>query len=133
VVETVIHGIGHQVLEQILVLSAEQVAGARTPGKASGDMINKGEPVFVIPHPNNQHKKVVFQSNRLIECGDEYLAYEADTDFGSSGSPVYNRQWEVVALHHATQMARHDQGRILARDGGLWDPSMGSKKSNTWI
>ena len=36
VVETVIHEIGHQTLEQILVLSAEQVAGARTPGKASG-------------------------------------------------------------------------------------------------
>jgi putative transposase len=37
VVENVIHELGHQMLEQILVLSAEQVAGARTPGKASGD------------------------------------------------------------------------------------------------
>jgi len=38
VVETVIHEIGHQTLEQILVLSAEQVAGTRTPGKTSGDI-----------------------------------------------------------------------------------------------
>jgi putative transposase len=38
VVETVIYEIGHQTLEQILVLSAEQVAGPRTPGKASGDI-----------------------------------------------------------------------------------------------
>lgn len=38
VVETVIHEIGHQTLEQILVLSAEQVAGPRTPGKTSGDI-----------------------------------------------------------------------------------------------
>ena len=38
VVETVIHEIGLQTLEQILLLSAEQVAGARTPGKASGDI-----------------------------------------------------------------------------------------------
>jgi putative transposase len=38
VVETVIHEVGHQMLEQILVLSAEQVAGTRTPGKASGDI-----------------------------------------------------------------------------------------------
>jgi putative transposase len=36
VVETVIHEIGHQTLEQILILSAEQVGGPRTPGKASG-------------------------------------------------------------------------------------------------
>ena len=38
VVESVIHQIGHQILEQVLVLSAEQVAGARTPGKASGEI-----------------------------------------------------------------------------------------------
>lgn len=38
VVETVIHEIGHQTLEQILILSAEQVAGPRTPGKARGDL-----------------------------------------------------------------------------------------------
>jgi transposase-like protein len=38
VVETVIHEIGHQTLEQILILSAEQVGGPRTPGKASGDI-----------------------------------------------------------------------------------------------
>jgi putative transposase len=42
VVETVIHEIGHQTLEQILILSAEQVAGARTPGKASGDIRHYG-------------------------------------------------------------------------------------------
>jgi hypothetical protein len=35
VLETVIHKIGHQTLQQILVLSAERVAGARTPGKAA--------------------------------------------------------------------------------------------------
>ena len=38
VVEEVIHEIGHQMLEQILMLSAEQVAGGRTPGKTSGDV-----------------------------------------------------------------------------------------------
>jgi putative transposase len=38
VVETVIHEIGIQSLEMILRLSAEQVAGPRTPGKASGEI-----------------------------------------------------------------------------------------------
>jgi hypothetical protein len=42
VVETVIYEIGHQTLEQILVLSAEQVAGTRTPGKASGEIRHHG-------------------------------------------------------------------------------------------
>lgn len=38
VVETVIHEIGVQTLEVVLRLSAEQVAGPRTPGKASGEV-----------------------------------------------------------------------------------------------
>ena len=36
VVESVIHELGHQMLKQILVLSAEQESGTRTPGKGSG-------------------------------------------------------------------------------------------------
>jgi putative transposase len=38
VVNSVIHEIGLQTIEMLLVLSAEQVAGARTQGKASGDI-----------------------------------------------------------------------------------------------
>jgi hypothetical protein len=42
VVETVLHEIQVQSLEAILALSAEQLAGARTPGKASGDIRHHG-------------------------------------------------------------------------------------------
>ena len=37
-VETVIHEIGVETLQMVLQLSAEQLAGPRTPGKASGDI-----------------------------------------------------------------------------------------------
>jgi len=42
VVETVIHQTGAQVIERILVLSAEQVAGPPTPGKVSGEICRHG-------------------------------------------------------------------------------------------
>jgi putative transposase len=42
VVESVIHQIGVEILEQILILSAEQVAGPRTPGKVSGEVCHHG-------------------------------------------------------------------------------------------
>ena len=29
------------------------------------------------------------------------LRYQTNTEDGSSGSPVFNREWRVVALHHA--------------------------------
>src|SRR5262249_30789464 len=37
-----------------------------------------------------------------VDVFDEFLHYEADTQPGSSGSPVFNDQWELVALHHAS-------------------------------
>jgi transposase-like protein len=42
VVDTVVHEIGVKTLELILALSAEQVAGPRTPGKASGEIRHYG-------------------------------------------------------------------------------------------
>jgi transposase-like protein len=42
VVDTVVHEIGVKALELILALSAEQVAGPRTPGKASGEIRHHG-------------------------------------------------------------------------------------------
>ncbi len=42
VVDTVVHEIGVKTLEVILALSAEQVAGPRTPGKASGEIRHYG-------------------------------------------------------------------------------------------
>ena len=36
---------------------------------------------------------------------DSFLHYEADTEPGSSGSPVFDDGWEVVALHHASVRA----------------------------
>lgn len=38
VVNSVIHELGRQTIELLLMLSAEQVAGPRTQGKASGDV-----------------------------------------------------------------------------------------------
>jgi putative transposase len=42
VIDTVVHEIGVKTLEVILALSAEQVAGPRTPGKASGEIRHHG-------------------------------------------------------------------------------------------
>jgi hypothetical protein len=41
-VEIVIRETGHQTVEVVLVLSAKQVSGTRTPGKASGDIRHHG-------------------------------------------------------------------------------------------
>ena len=68
-----------------------------------------GEPVNIIQHPRGRAKEIVFYSNRVQKISDNYIQYEADTDFGSSGSPVLNRQWQVVALHQAVLFEIKDE------------------------
>ncbi|QBE66444.1 serine protease [Pseudoduganella lutea] len=90
--------------------------------------VARGEPIFIIQHPLGKEKQVVLHGNRLIERDEAttVLVYEADTNSGSSGAPVYNRQWEVVALHHAPQIGRNPNGDVLAIDGSVWTEAHGA-------
>ncbi|MFC7105631.1 trypsin-like serine peptidase [Nonomuraea rubra] len=79
-----------------------------------------GEPVNIIGHPSGRLKEISIRENRLEARLDDFLHYETDTEPGNSGSPVFNDQWEVTALHHSGVPRTDDQGRILRRDGQPW-------------
>ncbi|MFI0405795.1 DNA/RNA non-specific endonuclease [Actinomadura sp. 3N508] len=61
-----------------------------------------GEFVTIVQHPRGDRKQVALRENRIVDIPERFLHYVADTEPGSSGSPVFNDQWEVVALHHAS-------------------------------
>lgn len=61
-----------------------------------------GECVTIVQHPRGEKKQIALRENRLIDMPETVVHYAADTEPGSSGSPVFNDQWEVVALHHAS-------------------------------
>ncbi len=61
-----------------------------------------GDFVTIVQHPQGDKKKVALRENRVVDVLEQFLHYETDTEPGSSGSPVFNDQWEVVALHHAS-------------------------------
>ncbi len=62
----------------------------------------KDSKVNIIQHPGNSvEPKYALTANSIIDKWGHYLYYTADTDKGSSGSPVLNQDWKVVALHHA--------------------------------
>ncbi|KOU61532.1 peptidase [Streptomyces sp. MMG1533] len=84
-----------------------------------------GEPVNVIGHPMGRLKEIALRDNMLQVRLDDFLHYKTDTEPGNSGSPVFNDQWEVVALHHSGVPRTDDQGRILRRDGQVWQPGDG--------
>jgi endonuclease G, mitochondrial len=61
-----------------------------------------GEFVTIVQHPAGRKKQIALRENRIVDWLEFFLHYEADTEPGSSGSPVFNDQWEIVALHHAS-------------------------------
>ena len=61
-----------------------------------------GDFVTIIQHPGGEKKQVALRENRIVALLDSFVHYETDTEPGSSGSPVFSDDWEVVALHHAS-------------------------------
>lgn len=114
--------------------------GGRLPGEMFGwnllsaqlGKVVVGEPVNVVGHPEGRLKEVVLRDNAVQVRLEDFLHYRSDTQPGSSGSPVFNDQWEVVALHHSGVPRTDEQGRILRRDGKLWRRSDGDDAID-WI
>jgi endonuclease G len=86
------------------------------PGK--GD---PGEYLTIIQHPGGQTKQVCVRENKLLKYGGDFVWYMTDTTAGSSGSPAFNRFWQVIALHHSGVPKKDSQGRTLTKDGKVWD------------
>ncbi len=70
------------------------------PLSDAGDKHMIGEFANIIQHPRGRFKEVVLRENRLVNRFDDALHYLADTERGSSGSPVFNSEWQMIALHH---------------------------------
>lgn len=57
--------------------------------------------IYIAGHPGGQRLTISLQDNHLIEFDDQMLQYRTPTDPGSSGSPIFNSEWELVGIHHA--------------------------------
>ncbi len=82
------------------------------PGK-----ILEGEYVSIIQHPNGGPKAVTIRENEVKFISSDFVHYVSDTEPGSSGSPVFNDQWMVVALHHAGIPDPNDGSKWIANEG----------------
>ncbi|MGH2618057.1 MAG: trypsin-like peptidase domain-containing protein, partial [Thermomicrobiales bacterium] len=92
----------------------------------------KGEYVNIIQHPNGEPKRLALRENQIVDLLENFLHYKTDTAPGSSGAPVFNDEWEMVALHHSGVPARDAQGNFLAIDGSLWSEEMGEHRVK-WV
>ncbi|MEJ7559818.1 MAG: endonuclease [Pedobacter sp.] len=93
----------------------------------------EGNFVSVIQHPDGKMKKVALRQNEITNLSlPKFVRYVTDTKSGSSGAPVFNDKWEVVAVHHAGIPRYNAEGQIMNLSGGIWDKSQGEVQVD-WI
>jgi endonuclease I/V8-like Glu-specific endopeptidase len=93
----------------------------------------RGECLNILQHPNGAPKRVALRQNRFTALLERYVHYESDTLPGSSGSPVFNDQWQVICLHHAGVPLKDSDGNIMTVDNRIWDPDTDDDALIKWI
>ena len=74
-----------------------------------------GQHVNIIQHPKGRRKEIGLRDNHIDKILGNHIRYTTDTEPGSSGSPVCNNSWDLVAIHHAGG----------ERKGGVWVNNQG--------
>lgn len=65
-----------------------------------GVSVKNNHRVNIIQHPEGRFQQIAFRDNQVKFVSEKYIQYVTDTDYGSSGSPVLDDHFNVVALHN---------------------------------
>lgn len=102
--------------------------------------IRIGDPVNIIQHPNGGTKAIAVHNSHFLylENGtqdEQFCWYSGDTEKGSSGAPVFNNRWEVIALHHKAIPKTNVNGDIVDRNGHVMskDRATESPDDIAWV
>lgn len=68
---------------------------------ATGHEIARGSDLVIIQHPKGGPLQIIFDEVGNMNTGKTRVTYTANTEPGSSGSPCFNADWQVIALHHS--------------------------------
>jgi endonuclease G, mitochondrial len=110
------------------LVAVKALANGKPPGTRFGKIgmnpalgkVLIGKPLNIIQHPGGNARNLAFRQNLLLNVDDPTrLIYQTDTMPGSSGSPVFNDEWVLVAVHHRAEQAEDSQGRRIDINGNL--------------
>jgi len=79
---------------------------------------------IIIQHPSGGPKQIALYHNVIafVDPAKRVVQYLTDTEPGSSGSPVFDTSWNVIALHHSGGWLREpgaDPKKTFYRNEGI--------------
>ena len=102
-------------LDATLLQLDRPVPGVETYPIAPGLPVRDGlRRVYVVGHPQGGGLSFSLQDNLLLDWDQRLVHYRTPTEPGSSGSPVFDDQWRLIALHHA---GRSDLPKLNGKSG----------------
>ncbi|HEX3081372.1 MAG TPA: DNA/RNA non-specific endonuclease, partial [Puia sp.] len=92
-----------------------------------------GDAATIIQYPDGNYQQVGLRENQILDLSDpNNMIYQTDTSPGTSGSPVFNDQWQVIALHSAG-VAKKDAAGNYVDNSGKPIPVVDGKVDSTRI
>ena len=84
-----------------------------------GATVSVGQRVNIIQHPQGRFKEIAFRDNQVMAANSDepFIQYLTDTDYGTSGSPVFDDWFNVVALHSRRVRDPRDPQRWYRNQG----------------
>lgn len=86
------------------VVSLKHLPSFGSPLILKSKQIRRDDRLAIIQHPGGHLKKISMQNNFVAYADANIVQYTTSTLPGSSGSPVFDDEFKVVAIHHSGGM-----------------------------
>jgi trypsin-like peptidase/effector-associated domain 8 (EAD8)-containing protein len=64
----------------------------------SNDLPNTAQSIRLVHHPRGEPVQISV-TGQIIQVDQEYMYHDIKADYGSSGAPIFDLNWRVVAIH----------------------------------
>lgn len=104
---------------------------------AAEDGFPSDSSLFILGHPVGDSLKLALETQAVIglNAAGTRVRYRTNTQGGSSGSPCFDHNWHLLALHHAgdpAQQPLYNQGIPLAAIRRLWQTRLADHALAPW-